>query len=262
MDLIRSDIDSILKQIQVELVGLTPASPTLPREIGSSTPGRQSNVSGRPNSRVTRSIRAVSRLSGDPVELVATENSFTRNAKIYGEDDPADWIHMVLSGTVRTYRVLSDGRRQIGAFYLPGDMFGLELEETRPCAAAAVTHTSLLIMQRRSIAALAERDGDTACLLWEITARALRRAQDHAFLLTRSARGRVAAFLLEMAGRLSNGDVLQLQMSRLDIADYLGLTMETVCRTLKQLEKSGVIALPTTRRLVIRDRSALLRQDP
>jgi len=64
-----------------------------------------------------------------------------------------------------------------------------------------------------------------------------------------------------MAERLSTGDVLQLQMSRLDIADYLGLTMETVCRTLKQLEKSGAIALSPSRRLAIRDRSALLRQN-
>jgi CRP-like cAMP-binding protein len=199
-------------------------------------------------------------LSGDPVELIATVNSFRPDAKIYGENEPADCIHMVISGTVRTYRVLSEGRRQIGAFYLPGDMFGLELEETRPCAAAAVTNASLLIMQRRSITALAEQDRDTACRLWQITARALRRAQDHAFLLTKSAQERVAAFLLEMAERHSTGDVLQLPMSRLDIADYLGLTMETVCRTLKRFEKSGAIALPTSRRLAIRDRSALLRQ--
>ena len=260
MQLVRPDIDFILKQVPFEFAGLTPFMPTLSEESGSCTLGRQSNLSGGPNSRTTRGVRAVPGLSEDPVELIATVSSFTRDAKIYGESEPADWVHMVMSGTVRTYRMLSDGRRQIGAFYLPGDMFGLELEETRRCAAAAVTHASLLIMQRRGIAALAERDRDIACRLWAITARALRRAQDHAFLLTKSARERVAVFLLDMAERHSTGDVLQLQMSRLDIADYLGLTMETVCRTLKQLEKSGAIALRPSRRLAIRDRSALLRQ--
>lgn len=259
MQFVRSDIDFILKQIRFEFAGLTPVRPTPPRESGSCTLRRQSNLSDGPDSRSTRNIRAVSKLSGDPVELIATVNSFPPDAKIYGENDPADWIHMVISGTVRTYRALSDGRRKIEAFHLPGDIFGLELEETRRCAAAAVTHARLLVMQRRSITALAQQDPDTAWRLWTITARALRRAQDHAFLLTRSAQERVAAFLLEMAERHSAGDVLQLPMSRVDIADYLGLTMETVCRTLKQLEKSGAIALPTSRRLAIRDRSALLQ---
>ena len=261
MQLVQSDMDFILKQVRLEFAGLPPVRPALLRESGSWTLRRPSNPSGRPSGGATRSIRAASRLSGDAVESVASLSSFARDAKIYGENDPADWIYMVNSGTVQTYKVLSDGRRQIGAFHLPGDMFGLELEETRPCAAAAVTHASLIILQRRTITALAEQDGETACRLWEITARALRRAEDHAFLLTRSARERVAAFLLEMADRLSTGNVLQLQMSRLDIADYLGLTMETVCRTLKQFEKSGAIALSPSRRLAIRDRSALLRQN-
>ena len=148
---IRPDIDFILKQVPFAFAGLNPVWPTLPEESGSCTLVRQSNLSGGPNSRTTRSIRVVPRLPEDPVALIASVSSFTRDAKIYGESEPADGVHMVISGTVRTYRMLSDGRRQIGAFYLPGDMFGLELEETRQCAAAAVTHASLLIMQRRSI---------------------------------------------------------------------------------------------------------------
>jgi CRP/FNR family transcriptional regulator, nitrogen fixation regulation protein len=260
MQLVRSDIDFILKQVQFEFAGLLPIRSTLPRESQSRTLGRRSNPSARSDCPAARSVRAVSNLSGDPVELSATVNSFVPDAKIYGENDSADWIHMVISGAVRTYRVPSDGRRQIGAFYLPGDMFGLELGETHRCAAEAVTHTRLLLMQRQSIMTLAERDCDIARRLWELTARGLQRAQDHAFVLTKSAQERVAAFLLEMAERLSTGDVLQLPMSRLDIADYLGLTMETVCRTLKQLEKSGAIALRPSRRLAIRDRSALLGQ--
>ena len=261
MQLVRSDLDFILNQVQFEFAGLTPVRPMPPRESGSHKLGHRSNHSGRPDSRAARSIRAVFRLSGDPVELIATDNSFTPDAKIYAENDSADRIHMVISGTVRTYRVPGDGRRQIGAFYLPGDTFGLELGETRRCAAEAVTHARLLLMERQSITALAERDRDIARRLWEITARALQRAEDHAFVLTKSAQERVAAFLMEMAERNSTGDVLQLPMSRLDIADYLGLTMETVCRTLKQLEKNGAIALRPSRRLSIRDRSALLGQN-
>jgi CRP/FNR family transcriptional regulator, nitrogen fixation regulation protein len=261
MQFVQSDIEFILNQVQFEFADLAPVRPNLPRESGSYKLGRRSSHSGRLDSRATRSTRAVFRLSGAPVELIATVNSFTPDARLYAENDPTDWIHMVISGTVRTYRVPRDGRRQIGAFYLPGEMFGLEFGETRRCAAEAVTHARLLLMERQSFTTLAERDRDIARRLWEITARALQRAEDHAFVLTKSAQERVAAFLIEMAERNSTGDVLQLPMSRRDIADYLGLTMETVCRTLKQLEKSGAIALRPSRCLAIRDRSALLAQN-
>jgi len=95
--------------------------------------------------------------------------------------------------------------------------------------------------------------------MWELTARELQRTQDRMLALIRSAQERVAGFLLEMADRASNGGAVELPMSRQDIADYLGLTIETVSRTLTQLERSATIELPTSRRIVLRNRSALAR---
>jgi CRP-like cAMP-binding protein len=95
--------------------------------------------------------------------------------------------------------------------------------------------------------------------MWEITGRELRRVQEHVLLLVKSAQERVATFLLEMANRAANGAAVELAMSRQDIADYLGLTIETVSRTLTHLEKTAAIEVPTSRRIVLRNQSALNR---
>jgi CRP/FNR family transcriptional regulator, nitrogen fixation regulation protein len=95
--------------------------------------------------------------------------------------------------------------------------------------------------------------------LWTLTGRELGRVQDHILLLIKSAQERVAAFLLEMAERVSSGNAVDLPMSRQDIADYLGLTIETVSRTLTRLESAATIEVPTSRRIVLRDRAALSR---
>jgi CRP-like cAMP-binding protein len=105
----------------------------------------------------------------------------------------------------------------------------------------------------------AARDSDLARQLWTLTGRELRRVQDHIMLLIKTAQERVAAFLLEMADRVSGGDAVELPMSRQDIADYLGLTIETVSRTLTHLEHAAAIELPSSRRIVLRNRSALSR---
>ena len=107
--------------------------------------------------------------------------------------------------------------------------------------------------------ALAARDNDIARQMWALTARELQRVQDHIMVLIKSAQERVAGFLLEMADRVPGGGALELPMSRQDIADYLGLTIETVSRTLTQLEKTAAIELPTSRRIVLRNLSALNR---
>ena len=94
-----------------------------------------------------------------------------------------------------------------------------------------------------------------------MTAGELQRAQDHIMLLIKTAQERVAGFLLEMAARGASTGEIELPMSRQDIADYLGLTIETVSRTLTQLEKSAAIAVPTSRRIVLRNRAALNRMN-
>ena len=184
---------------------------------------------------------------------------FARNSEIYGENEPADYLYKVVSGTVRTYKVLVDGRRQIGGFHLPGDMFGFESGDEHTFSAEAITDCKILVIRRSAVITLAARDNDVAQQMWALTARELQRVQDHIMVLIKSAQERVASFLLEMAGRAAGGGAVELPMSRQDIADYLGLTIETVSRTLTQLEKTAAIELPTSRRIVLRNRSALSR---
>jgi CRP/FNR family nitrogen fixation transcriptional regulator len=195
----------------------------------------------------------------DTLELTGAAMPFDRNAEIYGENEPADYVYKVISGAVRTYKVLNDGRRQIDAFYLPGDIFGLELGDEHSCSAEAITDTTVVLVKRTIVLAAADRHHQVARCLWSHTARDLLRAQHHTLLLIKSAQERVAAFLLEMAERLAAGSSVELPMSRQDIADYLGLTIETVSRTLSQLEGAATIALPASRRVVLRNRSALNR---
>ena len=185
-----------------------------------------------------------------------------RNVEIYGEEEPAEYLYQVVKGAVRTYKVLQDGRRQIGAFNLPGDIFGLEAGEAHAFSAEAVSDCTLRVARRSSIVAIAARDSDLANDLWQRTAEAFRRAQEHMLLLGRkNAEERVATFLLKMAARSDTGQLIELPMSRQDIADYLGLTIETVSRTLTQLENSAAIAVPTSRRIVLRNRAALTRMN-
>jgi CRP-like cAMP-binding protein len=193
------------------------------------------------------------------IELMGALVPFARNTEIYGENEPADYLYKVVSGTVRTYKVLVDGRRQIGGFYLPGDMFGLETGDEHAFSAEAITDSKIIVIKRSAVVALAARDNEVARQMWELTARELQRAQDRILVLIKSAQERVAGFLLEMADRASAGGAVELPMSRQDIADYLGLTIETVSRTLTQLEKTATIELPSSRRILLRNRSALNR---
>jgi len=182
-----------------------------------------------------------------------------RNAQIYRENDRTDHLYRVVSGTIRTCKVLVDGRRQIGAFYLPDEMFGLEAGERHRFSAETVTDAELLVIKRGDVILLAEWEREVSSRMWALMGRELRRTQDHLLLLAKNAPERVATFLLEMAERRGSGDEVELPMPRQDVADYLGLTIETVSRTLTQLENQSAIALPTSKRIVLRNRAALNR---
>jgi CRP/FNR family nitrogen fixation transcriptional regulator len=195
----------------------------------------------------------------DAIELMGALMPFARNTEIYGENEPADYLYKVVSGAVRTYKVLVDGRRQIGAFHLPGDIFGLETGDEHTFSAEAITDCKIIVIKRSAVVALAAGDNDVARQMWALTARELERVQDRILMLIKSAQERVACFLLEMADRFAGGGAIELPMSRQDIADYLGLTIETVSRTLTQLEKAAAIELPSSRRILLRNRSALNR---
>ncbi|MCB1487764.1 MAG: helix-turn-helix domain-containing protein [Bauldia sp.] len=181
-----------------------------------------------------------------------------RNSEVYGEGEPVDNVYKVVSGAVRTYKLLSDGRRQISDFHIQGDVFGLEIGTERHFTAEAIADSVVLVAKRSVLVSLAGRSPELASELWAHTAKELKRAQDHLLLLGRKrAQERVATFLLDMAGREGSDIVVDLPMSRQDIADYLGLTIETVSRTLTRLEGEMAIEIPTSRRILLRDRQAL-----
>jgi len=192
------------------------------------------------------------------MQLMGAIMAYPRNAEIFGENEPADYLYKVASGTVRTCKILSDGRRQIGGFYLPGDIFGLEFADEHTLAAEAITDAKVLVIKRSALTALAGRDAAIGRELYALTACELRRVQERILLLVKSAQERVASFLLEMAERAPAGNSIELPMSRQDIADYLGLTIETVSRTLGALESAAAIEVPTSRRIVF-NRTALNR---
>jgi CRP/FNR family nitrogen fixation transcriptional regulator len=196
------------------------------------------------------------------VGLVASEFSYGKNEEVYGEDEPAEYVYQVIRGAVRTYKLLSDGRRQIGAFHLPGDVFGLEAGMTHRLAAEAIIDTTVRLLNRRSLEHAAASDVQVARKLWTMTAGELRHAEDHMLLLGRkSATERVASFLLEMDRRLTVAGMMALPMCRRDIGDYLGLTLETISRTLSQLQGEGVLGLSSARQIVLRNRQRLRTMD-
>jgi CRP-like cAMP-binding protein len=184
--------------------------------------------------------------------------SFPSDMEIYGEGEPVDYFYKVQSGTVRTCKVRTDGRRQIGGFYLPGDMLGVEVGAEHSFSGEAVTDCQVLLINRRLVMARAAREVAVARELWRLIGHELDRAQDHILLLIKSAEERVASFLLEMAGPASEGNTINLPMTRQDIAEYLGLTIETVSRTLVHLEATAAIEVHS-RQIVLRNRSVLRR---
>ena len=194
--------------------------------------------------------------------LVATEFSYKKDEEIYGEGEPSDYVYQIISGSVRSYKLLSDGRRQIGAFYLPGDVFGLESGSVHRLTVEAIVDTTVRLVKRRSLEEAAGKAVQVARSLWSMTAGELRHAEDHMLLLgQKTAMERVASFLLEMDRRLAVTGMMVLPMCRRDIGDYLGLTLETVSRALSQLESHGVLGFSGARQIVLRNRQRLRSMD-
>jgi CRP/FNR family nitrogen fixation transcriptional regulator len=197
-------------------------------------------------------------------ELLLSEFKYSRGSEIFGEAEPAEYLYQVIDGAVRSYKLLSDGRRQIGAFHLAGDIFGLENGEAHRFTAEAIVDTTVRLAKRASLANVAEQDATVARNLLNMTASNLQHAEDHMLLLGRkTALERVAAFLLEMDRRLTAAGVMALPMCRRDIADYLGLTLETVSRALSILHDKGILGFvgQTQRQIVLLDRPRLAELD-
>ncbi|MFE1601436.1 helix-turn-helix domain-containing protein [Methylobacterium sp. ID0610] len=186
-------------------------------------------------------------------DLIGTPSAFARDEEIFGEGEEAEFVYKVVSGAVRSYKILGDGRRQITGFHLPGDLFGFDPGESHGHTAEAVSDTRVLIFKRRPIERAATQRAEVACQLWEMTARTLRYAQDHMLMLGRgSAQERVATFLMKAGERLGGAGAVELPMTRRDIADYLGLTLETVSRTISHLEEEGALLRAGARHVTLR----------
>jgi len=202
----------------------------------------------------------------DPVQSIGSsarffvtgskQRSFCPNEEIFGEGQRAEYLYKIIRGTVRSYKSLSDGGRKIEAFRLRGEVFGFETGGEHSFGAEAIDDVCVLIARRFSFA---ETDQAAREELWRVVTNELDRVQKHALLLARNARQRLASFLLEMSQRLNMSRILDLPMSRQDIADYLGLTIETVSRKLTEFEAKGVIRRPTPQQITLVDPIALLR---
>jgi CRP/FNR family nitrogen fixation transcriptional regulator len=184
--------------------------------------------------------------------------SFGRNAEIYAEGETSGYVYKVISGVVRVSKLLPDGRRQISAFHLPGEMFGFEADEVHHASAEAVVPTKVVAYRWEGVVGTDKQPANFLRELLSLTVLGLRHTQDHLLLLGRkSAIERLAAFLLEMSARMGGGSTLDLAMPRHDIGDYLGLTLETVSRMFAELKETGVIRLESARRVHLIDKAAL-----
>jgi CRP/FNR family nitrogen fixation transcriptional regulator len=165
----------------------------------------------------------------------------------------------VVEGAVRTTRLMSDGRRQIGDFYFEGELFGLEHGETHKFSAEALSDCVVQVLKRSALHKLAEADPSIERMVWRATARELDRAHEHVLLLGRkTACEKVASLLLRVAERFGH-EQAELPMGRQDMADYLGLTIETVSRMLSQLQQSAIIRFSGVRNFRIANEHALAR---
>ncbi|MGZ8363038.1 MAG: helix-turn-helix domain-containing protein [Caulobacteraceae bacterium] len=194
----------------------------------------------------------------DPLGVDGVRAVYARGKEIFAEEEDADYVYRVMSGAVRTCKILSDGRRQISDFYLPGDVFGIEPGEAHRLSAEAVCDAVVFKMKRKPLMMLSETDCSVSRKLFTLSLHNLTRSQDHMLLLGRkSASERLIWFLMDMARRIPADRIVHLPMSRQDIADYLGLTIETVSRAMTQLQDDGLIELRGCRDVVLRDRDSL-----
>ena len=177
---------------------------------------------------------------------------YRRNAMIVGQGDPADYIFLMVKGVVRSCRNYQDGSRGIVSFHFPGELFGLTGDPSHSLAAEAVTDTLILYFKRSILRSAADRDPQIARYLLAVTTDELRRVQEHSLTLGRLAKARVATFLVDLSLRMGNPKYLKLPMPLLDIADHLGLKMETVSRSMGKLAKSGAIVRFSYRTIILR----------
>lgn len=193
-----------------------------------------------------------------PIGVVA---AYERGEGIYREGDGATHWYEVASGALRTCKLLADGRRQIGDFLLPGDVFGFEVGDAHTIDVEAIVPASVTRFSRARVRLIAETQAGLATRLQQLAFETVSKAHARLLVLARqTAQERVAGFLLEMRARLApEGGPFTLPMARQDIADYLCLTIETVCRVIADLKRESTIAMPSPQHLGRIDEAVLRR---
>lgn len=176
-----------------------------------------------------------------------------RDRAIYREGEPCTKLYKVIEGAVRVCKFREDGCRQIEAFYLPGDYFGFGIEREARFTAEATIRSTLWSADVGAALAKKPDDERVAGAMWRLAVSELHRSQNHALLLSyRHAQDRIRSFLEEMARRMRRSPSIDLPMSRQDIADYLGLSIETVSRSLTDLVRQGAIKMPRPRSVILK----------
>lgn len=199
--------------------------------------------------------------TGLPMDLLAgagTRITIKRGQEIFAEGGDADACYRLLEGSVRLVKLMADGRRQVCAFPRTGDFLGFETDDEHYFSAEAVSDCALVRYPRRIVETLLAEDKSFARHVRKITALCLQEAYQRMVLLChKSAQERIAWFLLDLADRTDANGAIHLPMTRTDIANYLGMAIETVSRTLGQLKQSGAISQKSLNRIQVIDRDAL-----
>jgi CRP-like cAMP-binding protein len=191
-------------------------------------------------------------------DRIGTVISLRRDATLVHTGDPVRSCFKVITGAVRSCRLLADGRRHLGEFMLPGDFIGLEMGERWNFTVEAVNDATLMRYPLDSVTRLLQRQPRLGRWLLDLIGRELSAAQTQMLVLGRkTAVERLATFLLTMSERAGAADRFCLPMTRHDIADHLGLTIETVSRIFSQLKSQGVIQLKPSSEVVLKSRHAL-----
>ncbi|MEK1929408.1 MAG: helix-turn-helix domain-containing protein [Pararhizobium sp.] len=190
-------------------------------------------------------VRAPGALAPSVLPRARQISLFAPDGEIYAQGEQAGALYRVEFGAVRVYRLHTDGRRQIVAFYFAGETFGLEAGRTHSFFAEATVHTGL--------SKFTNAPGEVASQeLMTLALRSMLHAQEHLLVVSRqSAVEKLGAFLLDVAERQGDLDLIDLQMTRLDIGEYLGMTIETVSRSFSKLRDEGILRLHSAKTVEI-----------
>lgn len=194
------------------------------------------------------------------LQHIGTKARIARNEAIFSQGDSAAYAYKVVSGVDRLCKHMSDGRRHISRFGFPGDFFSVVDVEHHSFTAEAVTDVVLMCYPQSRLSALRDERASVNRRFAAILSQKLCEMENHLTVLGRqSAKERVASFLLYLTEHVGceEDDVIDAPMSRNDIADYLGLTNETVCRVLSELKRERVIESPNVHQFILRNVDAL-----